>query len=246
MTLYVHTCFHNASYIRFFLPSYILLKNTEIILASSKMSTYHSNNRFFPKSWEKMCEFRLGIGKILEKLCSGLWSLVNFPLVHIQALLLQLKKHFIPFLITLPNLIPYLLQSKSSIIYSTFPHSQKENNHIQGQLRTHREHTERGLDSIPTRNFWAHLLFSLRINAVSNPSSRQGMNITIEGVIASVFTTWFSRTLCCSDMASQSHSAGELHWGLITIHAIGVKFQHSGLSTPKHMGGPPSYPTTPR
>lgn len=135
--------------------------------------------------------------------------------------------------------------NQSSIIYSPFPHSQKENDHIQELPCTHRE---RGLDSIPTWNFWAHLLFSIRINAVSNPSSHQGMNLTIEGVIASVFTTWYSRTLCCSDMASQSHSDGELHWGLINIYAMGVKFQQSTLKLihSQTHGWPPSYPSTPR
>lgn len=79
-------------------------------LRPKTMSTYNSNEAFFSKSRQKTRKFNFGIWQGLKKLCSRLCCQLHLPLVYIQALLLYLKKHLVPFLISFTNFIPDFLK----------------------------------------------------------------------------------------------------------------------------------------
>jgi hypothetical protein len=83
--------------------------NQQSLIKCDKVLTYSSCYSFFPKSREKPGKLDLGVVQRLDKEIPRVGGLVDFPLVDIQALLVQLVQDLVAVLIALTNFIPYKL-----------------------------------------------------------------------------------------------------------------------------------------
>lgn len=81
------------------------------------MVAHNSNICLLSKGWQQPGEFNFGICQCLKKVSPWLHSMVDLSLVDIQTLLIYLKKHLVPLIISFTNLIPDLLHQQTSLFY---------------------------------------------------------------------------------------------------------------------------------